>query len=79
MLDPEDYETQRDQARQMMVLLEQEVVLGKAVPTAPSELKLAPQLAPAPTVEPSPEPAPGATVVPATSPEPAQPASPSAQ
>lgn len=40
MLEPTDYEAQRDTARQMMVLLDQEVVLGKKVPTTPQELKL---------------------------------------
>ena len=79
MLNPEEYEAQRDQARQMMVLLEQEVVLGKAVPTAPSELKLPPQPAPTPTREPSPEPSPEPAVKLGPSPTTAQPTSSPAQ
>jgi hypothetical protein len=39
-LSPEDYQAQRQKAREMMVLLEQEVVLGKELLNAPRELKL---------------------------------------
>lgn len=57
MLPPFDYQAQRDKARQMMVLLEQEIVLGKKVPTAPQELKLPPKQPSLPTTIQKPSPA----------------------